>query len=181
MRWSFCWLLTTNWIAFMEYSSNLWIKGDQHILFRFDLIVSLLDSSIDPLRELLTTFGEYNIGNILPWKLFDLFINRKASHHKRPFTSIIKHILDWKTFKLGNWQVFDFTGRNHGLLATCNVSQMPNGDWFIAREICLTVTSKKSVYFLLALELWSKCWSSDIFLHLSIVGRWYLICHNRYF
>ena len=139
-----------------EDLSYFWIHIDHHVLFCFDLVISLLHLRLNPFSERISNDGIYDVGDILPGQLLHLFFNREVPGYLRISTSEHLHILDSQTLELWHIDVLGLVALDPLLGSRLNVLQMPNSDILEGWEEDMDLRGQEAIYFSLALEFGSK-------------------------
>ena len=139
-----------------EDLSYFWIHIDHHVLFCFDLVISLLHLRLNPFSERISNDGIYDVGDILPGQLLHLFFNREVPGYLRISTSEHLHILDSQSLELWHIDVLGLVALDPLLGSRLNVLQMPNSDILEGWEEDMDPRGQEAIYFSLALEFGSK-------------------------
>ena len=119
----------------LEDLGDLWIHVDEHVLFRFDLVIALFHLRLDPESEWVPHYRKDHVSCELPGQLLDLLLDREILVHTRILLGEGLHILDRQALELRDIDVLDVRTLDALLRPRLDISEMPDGDVFEGRQV----------------------------------------------
>ena len=124
LTWDGRWLL--------EDLCNLRIHGNHVVSFLSHPLVSEINLGIDPVLEILSHDGVYDVWEVASTELFDLIARWQGPLHISIVLGEGEDVLDAEAFKLRYIDDLDIITRNDGLNPHGKVPKVPDGDSLIA-------------------------------------------------
>jgi len=132
--------------------------------------VTLFDPLVDPFFKRPAHQRVDDVDDVLARELLDLLgLAGKGLHHLGDATGVLHHMLDGQLLEMGNVQVLDVLGLDHGAPTCCQVTQVPDGDVVGVGEVGTAVTGEEAVGLDLVLVLGRELGGGDVD---DLVDRW---------
>ena len=120
----------------MEDSRNVWVHGDHVVALQGHPLISPVDLCIYPILEILPHDGVNNISQVSPAELLNFLAWWQCLFNISVILSKVEYVLDCQAFELRNFYDLDIVTVDNCLHPHGQVTKVPNGDCFIARQIC---------------------------------------------
>ena len=120
----------------MEDPCNVWVHGYHVVALHGDPLISPVDLCIYPVLEILPHYGVNNICQISPAELLNLLARWQCPFNISVVLGKVEDVLDCQAFKLWNVYDLDIVTVDNCLDPHGQITKVPNGDGFIAGQIC---------------------------------------------
>ena len=129
----------------MEDPRNVWVHGDHVVALQGHPLISSFNLCIYPVLEILPHDGVNNISQICPAELLNLLARWQCPFNISIVLGKVEDVLDRQAFELWNVYDLDIVTVDNCLDPHGQVTKVPDGDGFIAGQICPDFRGKEPI------------------------------------